>query len=394
MGSIETTAFFKLGPRPLNELSLARVLDEEVKSVYQALSDVVKQQVSLLDFSLQSLTTRASLQQYFSSGSVGLSLELQGLIRRDAAGRCSDLREIALNWLKNVPPDAPSDDVDRYISACVQQNNDSLSARSERLDQWNYAARCEKSRESLLTSSLFSQTTVQPALDGKNVHFMMFDEGSTKIKCYRFDFGGSQLDTDASALDDPAAVDRNFRRFLDLREDVQTKLPIQASRLEIVQNVLSRIENVSEAHTQDLFHHVLSMLLRDLEKDNPDMVPIVDNVVGMKEMAVVVEVCASYLLAQAEAKGQPTGYIASTKRILTIKSDLAVSMLPVASLRPQKTDFSVEALELSSEDEKFLRFLYCNYHIELKIARGELKDGARQPKAGIVSRPVHRVENS
>ena len=52
MGSIETTAFFKLGPRPLNDYSLASVLDEDLKRAYGALVDEVKQHVSLLDFSL------------------------------------------------------------------------------------------------------------------------------------------------------------------------------------------------------------------------------------------------------------------------------------------------------------------------------------------------------
>ena len=182
---------------------------------------------------------------------------------------------------------------------------------------------------------------------GKNVHFMMFDEGSTKIKCHRFQFGGNLLDTDANALGNPAAVDETFCEYLELGEDVRTKLPVHASRLEMVQNVLNRMESVLEPETQNLFDHFLSMLLSNLEDTNSNSLPIIDNVTGMKDMFVIIEVCAAYLIAQAEAKGQPTGHIDSSRRTLTIRSDLAVSMIPVASVHPQKTDSLEEAEKLS-----------------------------------------------
>ena len=93
---------------------------------------------------------------------------------------------------------------------------------------------------------------------------MMFDEGATKIKCYRFHFWESQLNTDAKALRDPTAVGKNICSHPDLSEDVQEKLPIHASRLEMVQNFLCRMSQVLEPETQSLVHHILLMMLRDL----------------------------------------------------------------------------------------------------------------------------------
>lgn len=388
MAAIETTAFFKLGPRPLDDHSLENVLDEEVKSAYQALSEEVKKHVSLLVFSLLPRVSKAFLQQV--SPSNDLSSDLQELIRKDTEDRCGDLRKIALNWLKNIPAVASSEVIDGYMAACVQQQG-SLSIK--RLDQWNYAqpnCRLQKSCESLSPSSLFSATTVQQNLVGKNVHFMMFDEGSTKIRCYRFQFGESRLDTDVNALGDPAAVEETFCNHLDLSEDVLKKLPIHASRLEMAQNVLSRIDNVLEPETQALFDHVLSMMLRSLEDTNPNGIPVIDNVTDMKDMVVVVEVCEAYLRGQAEAKGQPTGNIDSLRKTLTIKSDLAVSVLPASSVLPDNTHSSEEAEKPSPGKQKWRRLLYCNYHIEMKIAHGELKHGGRQPKSQLLAESLAR----
>ena len=63
LAAIETTAIFKLGPRPLDDHSLESVLDEEVKAAYQALSEEVKKHVSLLIFSLLSRVSKYLLQQ-------------------------------------------------------------------------------------------------------------------------------------------------------------------------------------------------------------------------------------------------------------------------------------------------------------------------------------------
>ena len=393
MAAIESTAFFRLGPRRLNDDSLDSVLDEEVKRSYLALSDTVRQHVSLLSFSLQNRTSQSFLHNV-SAQNMNLSPSMLENWRRDTADRCNDLRMIALNWLKSVPPDASSEKMDGYMAVCVQ-NNEILPTTRTRLDQWNYAkpsGRLEKSCESLAPSSLFSKTTVQANLVGKNVHFMMFDEGSTKIKCFRFDFGESQLDTDPNVLGDPTRIEKTFCDNLSLAEEVQKKLPIHAQRLEMAQNVLSQIDNVSESQTQDLFDHVLSMMLRHLEdaNSNSNSLPIIDSVVGMKDMVVVVEVCAAYLRAQAEAKGQPTENIESSRMTLTIKSDLAVSMLPAASAQPENTESLEEVDKPSPEKEKLQRLLYCNYNIEMKIAHGELKHGGQQPKSQLLAESLAR----
>ena len=260
MAAIESTAFFRLGPRRLNDDSLDSVLDEEVKRSYRALSEGVRQHVSLLSFSLQNRTSQSFLHNV-SAQNMDLSPTMLQNWRRDTADRCNDLRMIALNWLKSVPPDASSEKMDGYMAVCVQ-NQDMQVLTTRRLDQWNYAepsGRLEKSCESLAPSSLFSKTTVQANLVGKNVHFMMFDEGSTRIKCYRFDFGESQLDMDPNVLGDPTRIEKTFCDNLSLAEEVQKKLPIHAQRLEMAQNVLSQIDNVSESQTQDLFDHVLRL---------------------------------------------------------------------------------------------------------------------------------------
>jgi hypothetical protein len=353
------------------------------------LSEEVKKHVSLLVFSLLNRMSKILLQQVSLSND--LSSDLRELIRKDTEDRCSDLRKIALYWLKNIPAVASSEVIDGYMAACVQQQG-SLSIK--RLDQWNYAqpnGRLQKSCESLSLSSLFSTTTVQQNLVGENVHFMMFDEGSTKIKCYRFQFGESRLDTDVNALDDPAAVEETFCNHLDLSEDVLKKLPVHASRLEMAQNVLSRIDNVSEPETQALFDHVLSMMLRSLQGTNPNGIPVIDNVTCMKDMVVVVEVCEAYHRGQAEAKGQSTGDVDSLRKTLTIKSDLAVSVLPASSMLPDNTHSSEQAEKPSPGKQKWRRLLYCNYHIEMKIAHGELKHGGqRQAKSQLLAESLAR----
>ena len=114
MASIQATAFFKLGPRPLNEHSLASVLDEDVKLAHAALNDGVKQHVSLLDFSLIHAANRELLRLQFSDANDGvLSPEMQKVLqdlKNYFALRCDELRLIALNWLKSVPPDASSEE--------------------------------------------------------------------------------------------------------------------------------------------------------------------------------------------------------------------------------------------------------------------------------------------
>ena len=185
MAAIETCAFFKLGPRPLDDDSLEDVLDEEVKSAYQALSKEVKELVSLPVFSMLPGMPKAFLQQVTTVNS-----NLRELTRKDTEDCSSDLRKIALYWLKHIPAVASSEAIDGYMGACVHQQQHHLLSM-KRLDQWNYVppnGRLEKSCESLSPSSPFSATTVQQNLAGENVHFMMFDEGSTKIKCYRFQF--------------------------------------------------------------------------------------------------------------------------------------------------------------------------------------------------------------
>jgi hypothetical protein len=382
--AIQTSVFFKLGLRPLDDHSVENVLGQEVKTAYQALSEEVKKLVSLLDFSLLGRGYRGLLKTV--SAPADLDFNLEQAIEQDLQERCDALRYAALNWIRAIPPDASSEVIDGYMATCVQQR----SLSTKRLDQWNYAprGRLEQSCESLSPSSLFSATTVQNLL-GKNVHFMMFDEGATKIKCYRFQFGESQLDTDANALGDPIVVEKTFCRHLDLSEDVQKKLPIHASRLEMAQNVLGRITNVLQPETQALFDHVLSMILHDLESTTPNFKPVVDHVAGMKDMVVIVEVCKAYLRAQAEAKGQPTGNIVSLKKTLTIRSDLAVSVLPASSLLPGAGN-SDEADDRNPQEQKLHRLLYCNYHIEMKIAHGELKHGGRQPKSQLLAESLAR----
>ena len=95
--------------------------------------------------------------------------------------------------------------------------------------------------------------------------------------------------------------------------------------------------------TQALFDHVLSKMLCSLEDTNRNGIPLIDNVTGMKDMVVLVEVCEKYLRGQAEAKGQPTENIDSLRKTQTIKSDLAVSGLPASSVLLDNTHSSEEA---------------------------------------------------
>lgn len=118
MAAIESTAFFRLGPRPLNDGSLDSVLDEQVKRSYRALSDGVRQHVSLLSFSLQNRTSQSFLHDV-SAQNRDLSPTMLENWQRDTEDRCNDLRKIALNWLKSVPPDASSEEIDGYMAVCL-----------------------------------------------------------------------------------------------------------------------------------------------------------------------------------------------------------------------------------------------------------------------------------
>ena len=120
----------------------------------------------------------------------------------------------------------------------------------------------------------------------------------------------------------------------------------------MAQDVLSRIENVMEPETQTFFGHVLSMMLRSLEDTNPNGLPVIDNVTGMDDMVVLAEVCEAYLTAQAQAKGKPTGNIDPLRKLLTIKSDLAVSVLPASSILPNNTHSSEDAEKSSRAKQK------------------------------------------
>jgi hypothetical protein len=125
------------------------------------------------------------------------------------------------------------------------------------------------------------------------------------------------------------------------------------------------------------------MLLRDLQDTTSSSpTPIVDNVTGMKDMVVIVEVCKAYLEAQAEAKGQSRENVEALKTVLKIKSDLAVSML-----------FEVANSEdegLSLGELKRHRLLYCNYHIKMKTSHDALKHGGRQAKSQLIAESLAR----
>jgi hypothetical protein len=66
-------------------------------------------------------------------------------------------------------------------------------------------------------------------------------------------------------------------------------------------------------------------------------------------------------------------------------------VLPASSMLPDNTHSSEQAEKPSPGKQKWRRLLYCNYHIEMKIAHGELKHGGqRQAKSQLLAESLAR----
>jgi hypothetical protein len=383
---VEDTVYYKLG---LRSIELAeQVIDGDVVEAYGGFSEEVKSNISIVEFSMMTPTMRDLMTSSIpTDGNLPLNWvrALPGLHRDSVGGIVIEARLLILA-LPNAS-ETRTDVIDGYIAAALC--NRASDWAPQKLDQWKYAEknRTTQSYESITASSLVSATTVSSnvTLDEHTTHFMMFNEGRTKIQCVRFDFGSSELDENPDAAGDPRVIETDFLKALGLEASMMESLHIHARRLEMVQQVLFDLKPLfTETHTQTLFEHVLTLLLSDLDDTESSLKPHVEDVTGMEPMHVRVEVCKQYIQEQLQKKGMNQGTAQDVDVGLTIKSDLVVSMLS----RDKSEGDGEEQLTRARRKKK--RLLDCAYIIEMKPAHGDLRYSGKTSKSQLIAESLAR----
>jgi hypothetical protein len=160
-------------------------------------------------------------------------------------------------------PDEPETEpciIDGWMAASLANTEPLEPGSTHRKDQWGYAAAgLEQSYDTLPRSALWSDTTVRE-LTGDTVHFMMFEEGDSKVEIHRFSFPDNPLTDDPLAQGSPMDIELSFCNKLGLTKKVADRLPMHAKRLATAQHILERIAH-QKTHTQALFQHCLSLLI-------------------------------------------------------------------------------------------------------------------------------------
>jgi hypothetical protein len=238
-------------------------------------------------------------------------------------------------------------------------------------DRWGYAvAGLGQSYDTVPRSGLYSTATAKE-LTGDTVHFMMFEEGDSKVEIHRFSFPDNPLTDDPLAQGSPMDIELSFCNKLGLTKKVADRLPMHAKRLATAQHILERIVH-QETHTQALFQHCLSSLISSI--DESSSCRVVD-VTGMVSAHVSVQVCNKYLENQGSEPVDGNGKFVS----LRINSDLVVRDLVVRDSK--------------EKEDKLQSFLYCRYNIEMKDAFGVLKHSAIKPKSQLIAESMARNLN-
>jgi hypothetical protein len=219
-----------------------------------------------------------------------------------------------------------------------------------------------QSYDTVPRSGLCSTATAKE-LTGDTVHFMMFEEGDSKVEIHRFSFPDNPLLTNPPAQGSPVDIVPSFCITLGLTQAVTDRLPMHAKRLATAQHILKRTAH-QEIHTQALFQHCLSSLIRSI--DESSSCRVVD-VTGMASAHVSVQVRNKYLENQGREPVDGNGEFVS----LRITSDLVVR-------------------DSKEKEDKLQSFLHCRYNIEMKDAFGVLKNSAIQPKPQLIAASMAR----
>jgi hypothetical protein len=277
---------------------------------------------------------------------------------------------IMLTELPKTPGHRP-DQIDGLMTAFLSHPSPTIIIDDKR-DQWKYAQTNDQSYETLQQSTaLYSTRTATSNIDGDGVRFMMFQNGTTKVECVRFGFMNNPLasaEDPSSVKGDPMEIDSAFVKSLKLPTAWESKLPIHAKRLQVVQHVLSRLGSASrnETHAQALFQHFLAELVESLHDDDSLRVVNVDTPAA--NMRVVVEICNEYLRKQGKRENADgTG----RETLLVIRSDLVVTNVP-------------------ETESKKRQLVGCLYNIQMKAAMDKLKNSAVPAKSQLIGESLAR----
>jgi hypothetical protein len=320
--------------------------------------------MSLEIFSLAALRWKPSQIREYLNGLMritAISLKPLQVIAKD----CREiLANTAAQLIASLPdePGTEPDDIDVLMAASLALVEPGSTITS-RKDRWGSAAvGLEQSYDAVSRSALWSTTTVRE-LTGDTVHFMMFEEGDSKVEIHRFSFPDNPLVDDPLAQGSPMDIELSFCNKLGLTKAVADRLPMHAKRLATAQHILERIAH-QETHTQALFQHCLSSLIRSINESSSCRVV---DVTGMAPAHVSVQVCNKYLDNQGRRNTDGNGQLVS----LRIKSCLAVR-------------------SCEEKEDKLQTFLHCRYNIEMKDAFGVLKNFAIKPKSQLIAESMAR----
>ena len=333
---------------------------DDVVDLFRRIPENLHEIMSLEDFSLAALRWKPSEIGEYLSGFARItdtSLQPLQVIAKDCREILANTAAQLIASLPDEPGTVP-DDIDGLMAASLAlvEPLEPGSTITPRKDRWGYAAAgLEQSYDTVPRSALWSTTTVRE-LTGDAVHFMMFEEGDSKVEIH-------PLVDDPLAQGSPMDIDLSFCNKLGLTKAVADRLPMHAKRLAMAQHILECIAH-QETHTQALFQHCLSSLIISI--DESSSCRVVD-VTGMTPAHVSVQVCNKYLENQGRGTTDGNGQFVSLK----IKSDLAVC---------------------SSEEneDKLQTFLHCRYHIKMKDAFGVLKNVAIKPKSQLIAESMVR----
>jgi hypothetical protein len=343
----------------------------------ERIPDNLHEMMSLEEFSLVALQWAPSkiglyLDSLESITEISLDplQQIAKLVRREMANTATQL----IASLPDVPGTEPGV-IDGWMAAipALVEPLQSGSTITLQKDRWGYAvAGLGQSYDTVPRSGLCSTTTAKE-LTGDTVHFMMFEEGDSKVEIHRFSFPDNPLLANPSAQGSPMDIVPSFCNTLGLTQAVTDRLPMHAKRLATAQHILERIAH-QEIHTQALFQHCLSSLISSIDESSSCRVM---DVTGMTSAHVSVQVCNKYLENQGKEPVDGNGKFVS----LRIKSDLVVR-------NRIKSDLVVS--NSKEKEDKLQSFLHCRYNIEMKDAFGVLKHSAIKPKSQLIAESMAR----